>query len=150
MLVGWHLAKEINKKKTSLFCCMIQDLTYFRTFWGHYNLPIWNKDSSSSIWQYWLGGFKSGIKKSNRPLAKRVVFKRLLWYLLKCIGEPTNFGSIFTKYNKASRYPASSCTDLAVARFWIGSKKIWDKWIYVAKTLSSEQHSFLIILPLTY
>ena len=29
-------------------------------------------------------------------------------------------------YSKASRYTASSCTDLDHARFWIGSKKIWD------------------------
>ena len=28
-------------------------------------------------------------------------------------------------YSKASRYLASSCTDLAGALFWIGSKKIW-------------------------
>ena len=28
-------------------------------------------------------------------------------------------------YSKASRYMASSCTDLAGARFWIGSKNIW-------------------------
>ena len=72
---------------------MIQDLTYFRTFWGHYNLPIWNKDSGSSIWQFWLGGFKSGIKNQ----IDIVVFKRILWYLLTCVGEPTKFGHIFTK-----------------------------------------------------
>ena len=29
-------------------------------------------------------------------------------------------------YSKASRYTASSCTDLDNARFWIGSKNIWD------------------------
>ena len=29
-------------------------------------------------------------------------------------------------YSKALRYTASSCTDLAGARFWIGSKNIWD------------------------
>ena len=40
-------------------------------------------------------------------------------------------------YSKASRYTASSCTDLAGAHFWIGSKKIWDERIYVVKTLSS-------------
>ena len=40
-------------------------------------------------------------------------------------------------YSKASRYTASSCTDLAGARFWIGSKKIWDERIYEVKTLSS-------------
>ena len=40
-------------------------------------------------------------------------------------------------YSKASRYTASSCTDLAGARFWIWSKNIWDERIYVMKTLSS-------------
>ena len=29
-------------------------------------------------------------------------------------------------YSRASRYTASSCTDLDNARFWIGSKKFWD------------------------
>ena len=29
-------------------------------------------------------------------------------------------------YSKASRYTASRCTDLDNARFWIGSKNIWD------------------------
>ena len=32
----------------------------------------------------------------------------------------------FLTYSKASRYTASSCTDLDNARFWIGSKKPWD------------------------
>ena len=45
------------------------------------------------------------------------------------------FGKIM--YSKASRYTASSCTDLAGARFWIGSKRIRDEQIYVVKTLSS-------------
>ena len=39
-------------------------------------------------------------------------------------------------YRKASRYTASSCTDLDNARFLIGSKKIRDARIYVVKTLS--------------
>ena len=30
------------------------------------------------------------------------------------------------EYSKASRYTASSCTDLDSTRFWIGSKKPWD------------------------
>ena len=29
-------------------------------------------------------------------------------------------------YSKASRYTASSCTDLDNTRFWIGSKNFWD------------------------
>ena len=41
-----------------------------------------------------------------------------------------------TDYSKALRYTASSCTDLDNARFWIGSKKIWDARIYVVKTLN--------------
>ena len=40
-------------------------------------------------------------------------------------------------HSKASRFTASSCTDLAGAHFWIGSKNSWDEWIYVVKTLSS-------------
>ena len=40
-------------------------------------------------------------------------------------------------YSKASRYTALSCTDLAGASFWMGSKKIWDERIYEVKTLSS-------------
>ena len=44
---------------------------------------------------------------------------------------------LHTSYSKASRYTASSCTDLAGAHFWIGSKKIWDELIYEVKTLSS-------------
>ena len=43
----------------------------------------------------------------------------------------------YSGYSKASRYTASSCTDLDNARFWIGSKKNWDERIYVVKTLSS-------------
>ena len=43
---------------------------------------------------------------------------------------------IFFCYSKASRFTASSWTNLDNARFWIGSKKIWDAWIFVAKTLS--------------
>ena len=43
----------------------------------------------------------------------------------------------YCRYSKASRYTALSCTDLAGARFWIGSKKIWDERIYEVKTLSS-------------
>ena len=43
---------------------------------------------------------------------------------------------IYKDYSKASRYTASSCMDLDNARFWIGSKKIWDARIYVVKTLS--------------
>ena len=43
----------------------------------------------------------------------------------------------FNIYRKALRYTASSCTDLSGARFWMGSKKIWDEWIYEVKTLSS-------------
>ena len=47
------------------------------------------------------------------------------------------FGQTANSYSKASRYMASSCTDLAGASFWIGSKKIWAEWIYAVKTLSS-------------
>ena len=45
-------------------------------------------------------------------------------------------GKAFFNYSKALRYTASSCTDLDNAHFWIGSKKNWDAWIYVVKTLS--------------
>ena len=45
----------------------------------------------------------------------------------------THYNLQRSKYSKASRYVASSCTDLAGARFWIGSKKIWDERIYVVK-----------------
>ena len=38
-------------------------------------------------------------------------------------------------FSKASRYMAFSCTDLDNARFWLGSKKVLDKQIYVVKTL---------------
>ena len=50
------------------------------------------------------------------------------------------WSSVFTSkyvYSKASRYTASRCTDLAGARFWIRSKKIWDEQIYEVKTLNS-------------
>ena len=42
----------------------------------------------------------------------------------------TNDFEQFLKYSKASRYTASSCTDLAGARFWIGSKNVWDARFY--------------------
>ena len=48
--------------------------------------------------------------------------------------------SMFFTYSKASRYTASSCTDLDSARFWIGSKKIWDARFF-DKLL--EMHVFL-------
>ena len=37
-------------------------------------------------------------------------------------------------YSKASRYTASSCMDLNNVRFWIGSKKFWNAWIYIVRT----------------
>ena len=40
---------------------------------------------------------------------------------------------LISSYSKASRYTASSCTDLAGALFWIGFKNIWAEWIYVVK-----------------
>ena len=40
-------------------------------------------------------------------------------------------------YSRALSSTASSCTDLEDARFWIGSKNIWDERIYVVKNLSS-------------
>ena len=43
---------------------------------------------------------------------------------------------ILNCHSKASRYTASSCMDHDNARFWIGSKKIWDAQIYLAKNLS--------------
>jgi hypothetical protein len=45
--------------------------------------------------------------------------------LVRSLGYIGIFGCIWY-YSKASRYTASSCTDLAGARFWIGSKNIWD------------------------
>ena len=54
-----------------------------------------------------------------------------------CTGVDCDHTSSVYWYSKASRYTASSCTDLAGARFWIGSKKIWDERIYEVKTLSS-------------
>ena len=40
-------------------------------------------------------------------------------------------------YSKASRYTASSCTDLDSARFWIGSKKPWDARFWIIFTLAA-------------
>ena len=48
-------------------------------------------------------------------------------YLLLCI----------LYYSKASRYTASSCTDLDSARFWIGSKKTWDARFWIIFTLAA-------------
>ena len=41
---------------------------------------------------------------------------------------------LLPQYSRASRYTASSCTDLDNARFWIESKKTWDARIYVVST----------------
>ena len=41
--------------------------------------------------------------------------------------------SVELPYIKASRYTASSCTDLAGARFWIQFKKIWDEKPWAAR-----------------
>ena len=43
---------------------------------------------------------------------------------------------------------AFSCTDLDNARFWLGSKKVLDKQIYLVKT--SHCTVFFMILPLPY
>ena len=43
---------------------------------------------------------------------------------------------MLVRYSKASRYTASRCTDLDNARFWKGSKNIWDTrfwWILLEK-----------------
>ena len=48
-------------------------------------------------------------------------------------------------YSKASRYTALSCTDLADARFWIGSKIIWDKRIYLVKARFSDHLAFTLL-----
>ena len=42
---------------------------------------------------------------------------------------------IFLKNRKALSYTALSCMGLTNACFLIGSKKVWDTWIYVVKTL---------------
>ena len=49
-------------------------------------------------------------------------------YVLNFVRFTDIFSSLFSccDYSKASRYTASSCTDLDNARFWIGSKKIWE------------------------
>ena len=79
---------------------------------------------------------------SNRPSRKVTNFKKLNWswtyFEQKTLVTfaVSNLLKIYN-YSKASRYTASSCTDLADARFWIGSKNIWAERIYVVKTLSS-------------
>ena len=45
-------------------------------------------------------------------------------------------------YSKASRYTASSCTDLDSARFWIGSKKPWDARFLIIFTLAARFCTF--------
>ena len=55
----------------------------------------------------------------------------------KKLSKSTLSSSKIWWYSKASRYKASSFTDLTGAHFWIGSKKIWDERIYVVKLLSS-------------
>ena len=80
-------------------------------------------------------------------------FRKYTRYLRQtCIDEP-NKGEFpilsITVYSKASRYTASSYTDLDNARFWIGSKKIWDAQIYVVETLNCTL-GFLMILLLPY
>ena len=58
-------------------------------------------------------------------------------------------------YSKASRYTASSCTDLDNARFWIGSKNLRCTNLCNSSctNLCSESlmlHGFLMFLPLPY
>ena len=60
----------------------------------------------------------------------------ILSYIQKRQKKLKNSSTYFWRYSKASRYTASSCTDLDNAHFWIGSKKIWDTRIHVVKTLS--------------
>ena len=53
-------------------------------------------------------------------------------------------------YSKASKYTASSCTDLDNARFWIGSKKFWDARFWTILPLAARfcmiLHKFCTIL----
>ena len=67
-----------------------------------------------------------------------VIFK-LLWIQKSVVAAATIWGNTVVLrsflqiciirssiYSKASRYMASSCTDLDNERFWIGSKNFWD------------------------
>ena len=59
-----------------------------------------------------------------------ILYCLLLLLLIALLLMRNSFPS---QFSKASRYTASSCTDLAGVRFWIGSKKIWDERSYVVK-----------------
>ena len=79
------------------------------------------------IW-YLFGMFDATIFLSQDGEAFSLAFSNMYTF-------PYSYNWELTRYSKALRI--HGCTDLAGARFWIRSKKIWDERIYEVKTLSS-------------
>ena len=81
-------------------------------------------------------------------LAKDKEFEKKMKFYKHYVNVFERIQQIILRYSKASRYTASSCTDLAGALFRIGSKKIWDERIYEVKTLSSMVFSSSCLHPI--
>ena len=122
---------------------------------SHYSLPLknWFKVSFFNIYKpIWINVLKdeNGFKyipfyflgESWVVLFSSVICENWRSSAFKICGSFLGCISNFS-YSEASRYTASSCTDLDNARFWIGSKKIWDARIF-------ERHgsSWATLIPL--
>ena len=91
---------------TQIFCSffLLLSFIFFELKIHNFSLKLWHF-SQSLFWtkKWWL------FRSKNETWEVRVWGKNRK-----------------SEYSRASRYTASSCTDLDNARFWIGSKKIWD------------------------
>ena len=71
--------------------------------------------------------------------------EHILWIKHKTLIKYQHILLVESTYSKASRYTASSCTDLDSARFWIGSKKPWEARFFIFLSLDTrifEMHGF--------
>ena len=90
-------------------------------------LKIHGKNQRHISFSFWKGIslllFKLCAVLQSHNYTWSLALVELLWLLLMRSFEKV---PNYLQYSKASRYTASSCTDLAGARFWIGSKNLWD------------------------
>ena len=123
-----YLSKEDKKRKIKSITSCPPDSNYYGGFCLGSALHLFQTNFE----------FQSLLPRQIRWMAENNLSIKKWVEKIKSIARADKF-SVPTEieYSKAARYTASSCTDLAGARFWIRSKKIWDERIYVVKTLSS-------------
>ena len=82
----------------------------------------WGEKEGSLIW-FSRPRFEFSFDLREIRWISRTKLKEFLLYVVFFQNQSLSF---ILFYSKASRYTASSCTDLDSTRFWIGSKKPWD------------------------